>query len=143
MTATPDYGLTSAHDQKLAADASPELQALAEVLRIAVPGLKMPHATMAATMARMLRARGVQLVAVSAASLTIPPASAMSDRQLQEDFTRHCLLWDKAVADKDGHSGSPGEWIVECMDELRTEAKRRGITLTEPPTTKIEEAESR
>jgi hypothetical protein len=39
----------------------PELVALAEVLRIAVPGLKMPHATMAANVEMMLNKRGVDL----------------------------------------------------------------------------------
>lgn len=64
------------------------------------------------------------------------PTAHMSDRQLQEDLTRHCLLWDQQAADKEGHSGSPGEWIVERLDELRTEAKRRGIVLVEPPATR-------
>lgn len=51
----------SGYDMDIARKLKPELVALAEVLQIAVPGLKMPHATMAATIERMLNKRGVDL----------------------------------------------------------------------------------
>jgi len=60
-------------------------------------------------------------------------ASALTDREIQIDYTLHCQLWDARSADDDGYSGSPGEWIVERLDELKTAAKERGITLVEPP----------
>lgn len=51
----------SGHDMAIASKANPALRALAEVMQIAVPGLKMPHATVAATIERMLNKRGVDL----------------------------------------------------------------------------------
>jgi hypothetical protein len=51
----------SMHDMILARDLKPELLALAEVMQIAAPGLKMPHMTLAATIERMLLKRGVEL----------------------------------------------------------------------------------
>ena len=56
----------------------------------------------------------------------------MSNQEIQNDLIVHCLLWDQRSEDRDGHSGSPGEWIVERMDELKTEAKSRGIVIVEP-----------
>lgn len=105
MTA-PDYDLASAHDQKLAADASPELQALAEVLRIAVPGLKMPHATMAATIARMLRARGVHLVMAPAMSLPAPATQPAEPAC----WCRRCER--EAPAGDHGSFGRPMRFVV-------------------------------
>lgn len=79
-------------------------------------------------------ARAALAPAGKAAPRTAPkPASEMSDQELQADFTEHCLLWDKRATEDEGHSGSPGEWIVERLDELRTEAKRRGVALVEAP----------
>jgi len=51
----------SMHDMVLARDPRPEILALAEVMQIAAPGLKMPHMTLAATIERMLLKRGVEL----------------------------------------------------------------------------------
>lgn len=61
-------------------------------------------------------------------------ASEMSDMEMQDDFTEHCHLFDEVFSNKDGRegTGSLGEWIVERLDELRTEAKRRGLTLVKP-----------
>lgn len=52
----------SCTDMVIANKQKPELLALTEVLKIAVPGLKMPQATMAATIEKMLLKRGVKLV---------------------------------------------------------------------------------
>ena len=53
--------LRTGEEMWLSATAPPELEAFAEVLKIAVPGLKMPPMTVAATMQRMLLKRGVVL----------------------------------------------------------------------------------
>lgn len=63
----------SMHDMVLARDPKPELLALAEVMQIAVPGLKMPHISLAATIERMLLKRGVELK-INAAALNRPRA---------------------------------------------------------------------
>lgn len=67
--------MPSAHDMKIRSGASPEIVALAEVLEIAAPGLKMSHTTLAATMVRMLKKRGVELVKV----VEPPPQTNASD----------------------------------------------------------------
>lgn len=48
----------------IASKDDPVLKALAEVMKEAVPGLKMPHAALAAAIQRMLFKRGVQLTVI-------------------------------------------------------------------------------
>lgn len=45
----------------VASKEDPVLKALAEVMKEAAPGLKMPHASLAAAIQRMLLKRGVEL----------------------------------------------------------------------------------
>ncbi len=54
----------------LSANAPPELKIFAEVLSVAMPGMKMPPLTTAATVQRMLLKRGVVLATASAATST-------------------------------------------------------------------------
>jgi hypothetical protein len=55
----------SADDLRNEAIATPEIAAFAEVLKVAVPGLKIPHTTLAGQMDRMLRKRGFCVAALS------------------------------------------------------------------------------
>lgn len=60
------------------------------------------------------------------------PACDLTDDELQGEFQRVCNLIDGFGSDKDfeGHGGSPGEWMHERINEIETEAKRRGAPLT-------------
>lgn len=51
----------------------------------------------------------------------------MTDKQLADELMQLYKDWDECRNDEDGHGGSPGEWMVERMDWLETEQKRRGI----------------
>ncbi len=53
------------------------------------------------------------------------PASVLTDEQIATELETLEREWDEFRADTEGHSGSPGEWMVERMNELETEQKRR------------------
>lgn len=53
------------------------------------------------------------------------PAREMTDEQIAAEITELEAKWDDFRANCEGHSGSPGEWIVERLDELDTAQKRR------------------
>lgn len=55
----------------------------------------------------------------------LQPASALSDEEIAAELDELGKKWDASFADDEGHSGSPGEWMVERMDELETEQRRR------------------
>lgn len=60
------------------------------------------------------------------------PARDLTDAELIVEQTRVEKLWDSLhEPDEDGEvsgrGGSPGEWMVERMDEIATEQDRRGI----------------
>lgn len=57
----------------------------------------------------------------------IPPQSAkyMSSKQITDELAALDTQWEEYHRDLEGKSGSPGEWMVERMDELETELKRR------------------
>lgn len=54
-------------------------------------------------------------------------AKRMTDAAIAAELESLGKRWDEFRADIDdeGMSGSPGEWMVERMDELETEQKRR------------------
>jgi hypothetical protein len=49
----------------------------------------------------------------------------MTDVELTAEYDSMWGLWDTSREDEEGHSGSPGEWIMERIDEIETEQKRR------------------
>jgi hypothetical protein len=55
------------------------------------------------------------------------PARNLDDADLTAELAEVERKWDAYFSDPyfDGHSGSPGEWMAERMDELRTELARR------------------
>jgi hypothetical protein len=55
------------------------------------------------------------------------PAKALLDHEIAHEIRRIGKEWDDMFADPDfeGHSGSPGEWMVERLNELETEQERR------------------
>jgi hypothetical protein len=53
-------------------------------------------------------------------------ARTMTDAEIAAELKALGEKWDESVAsDDEGHGGSPGEWMVERMNELETEQKRR------------------
>lgn len=50
--------------------------------------------------------------------------SEMSDEAITHEIADLSRTWDEVRAG-DGHSGSPGEWMLERLDELDAEAARR------------------
>ena len=52
-------------------------------------------------------------------------ASVLTDEEIKRELSDLAAKWDESRDDDEGHAGSPGEWIVERMDELETEQKRR------------------
>jgi len=53
-------------------------------------------------------------------------AALLSDGEIAAELADLGKKWDAFTAsDDEGHGGSPGEWMVERMDELETEQKRR------------------
>lgn len=55
------------------------------------------------------------------------PATALTDDEIARELDDLEARWKTSRrGDDEGHGGSPGEWIVERMDELETEQKRRG-----------------
>ncbi|HEX5244076.1 MAG TPA: hypothetical protein VFW23_12500 [Tepidisphaeraceae bacterium] len=53
------------------------------------------------------------------------PASKMTNAQLHAELRRVSDEWDEFREGLEGMSGSPGEWMVERMDEIATEIERR------------------
>lgn len=57
-----------------------------------------------------------------------PPARQMSDNELDAELRELFAKWDdlrKDLEESGGMSGSPGEWLVERMDEIEAEKSRR------------------
>lgn len=54
-------------------------------------------------------------------------AREMTDIQLREALADVAAKWDAMHSDPEfeGHSGSPGEWMFERMNEIETEIRRR------------------
>jgi hypothetical protein len=57
------------------------------------------------------------------------PASSLSADTLVSELGELDRLWDDLRADDDGCAGSPGEWIIERMGEVKTELRRRGLAV--------------
>jgi hypothetical protein len=57
-------------DMALTRQPDPHLFALAEIMQIAAPGLRMPHMTLAATIERMLAKRGFKIIPSEATTPT-------------------------------------------------------------------------
>lgn len=57
-----------------------------------------------------------------------PAASTMADETISAEIAILEAQFDRFRADLEdcGHGGSPGEWMVERLDELETERRRRG-----------------
>lgn len=53
------------------------------------------------------------------------PARHMKDEAIARELSRLEKKWAALRSGDDGHGGSPGEWMVERMDELETEQRRR------------------
>lgn len=54
------------------------------------------------------------------------PAAKLTDAEIARELVDLGVKWKEFRDDLDeGHGGSPGEWMVERMDELETEQKRR------------------
>lgn len=58
-------------------------------------------------------------------------ARSMTDDELSIERKHLELEWDKcrSEVDDEGMAGSPGEWIIERLDEINTERTRRLISL--------------
>jgi len=57
----------------------------------------------------------------------MPPAKSMTLPALCVEVLAREREWKVYHSDDfEGHCGSPGEWLVERMDELDTEIRRRG-----------------
>lgn len=56
------------------------------------------------------------------------PAHVLTDEELDIQEKRIGTLWEDLRSDEefDGHGGSPGEWMVERLDEIYTERRLRG-----------------
>ena len=52
-------------------------------------------------------------------------AVAMETLWIHAELEKLAREWDEFRAECDGMAGSPGEWMIERMDELETELKRR------------------
>lgn len=64
-------------------------------------------------------------------------ASKMSNEEISQELARLTVEWNAfrdGLEVDDGMAGSPGEWMVERMDELETEQRRR-MKLKEGKTT--------
>jgi hypothetical protein len=62
----------------------------------------------------------------------VKSARRMTAPELVRELDRVGKEWDEFRRDLEGMSGSPGEWLVERMDEIKTELKRRSaLTATE------------
>lgn len=58
------------------------------------------------------------------------PARLMTDDELSAELERVGKQWDELRSDPElAGGGSPGEWMVERMDEIETEKRRRVISL--------------
>ncbi len=59
-------------------------------------------------------------------------AQTMTVKQISDEMDVLEGKWRDLRDDPEfeGHSGSPGEWMIERMDELETELKRRGATVS-------------
>lgn len=53
------------------------------------------------------------------------PAKNMTDTEIIEELVELDDMFYEFRKDLDGMSGSPGEWMVERIDELSTELERR------------------
>lgn len=54
------------------------------------------------------------------------PARVLSDSEICDELDSLEKKWKASRSgDEEGHGGSPGEWMVERMDELETEQRRR------------------
>lgn len=58
------------------------------------------------------------------------PARQLTTKQIRLELDELDDQWKQFRKDLEGMSGSPGEWMVERMDELETELKRRGESTT-------------
>jgi hypothetical protein len=61
------------------------------------------------------------------------PARQMSNDEIESEIGELIAKWDdlrKDLEESGGMSGSPGEWMVERMDELETERLRRDAART-------------
>ena len=56
-------------------------------------------------------------------------ARRMTDDAIAAELARLGKEFDEFCDGLEGMSGSPGEWMVERMDELETERRRRLISL--------------
>jgi hypothetical protein len=56
----------------------------------------------------------------------------MSIKQITDELDALDTQWDEFHANCEGMSGSPGEWMIERMDELETELRRRGSPVPPP-----------
>jgi len=51
-----------------------------------------------------------------------------TEEELREELESIGLQWDELCSsDEELGSGSPGEWMVERMEELETELRRRAL----------------
>jgi hypothetical protein len=57
------------------------------------------------------------------------PARQMTDDAIAAELTQLGKEFDDFREGLEGMAGSPGEWMVERMDELNTERRRRRISL--------------
>lgn len=53
------------------------------------------------------------------------PATEMTVKQISDELDAMDERFRRFRRECDGMAGSPGEWMVERMDELETELKRR------------------
>jgi hypothetical protein len=61
------------------------------------------------------------------------PAKNIATAELWRELAKTQEEWDQLRADLEesgGHSGSPGEWLYERMNEIETELGRRGFAIT-------------
>lgn len=76
------------------------------------------------------RIRALSPVAERPEVVTTPdklPTSKLTNSEIVSEFERVSKLWDDLFNDSDfeGHSGSPGEWMMERLNELETEQNKR------------------
>lgn len=55
------------------------------------------------------------------------PARDMTTKQISDELDVMSERFREYRDNCEGHQGSPGEWMVERMDELETELKRRTL----------------
>lgn len=53
------------------------------------------------------------------------PAQYLTTEQISDELDMLAAQWREVRDDDEGHAGSPGEWLVERMDELDAEMERR------------------